>query len=417
LRIFKFGGASVKDADGVKNLYKVLTQTGYKDTIILVSAMGKMTNSFEELVNFYFNDNSKTLMHLKSIKNFHQNIINSLFDKNKESVTLSLKNNLYELEKFFNESNSKNYSFVYDQVVSYGEILSTTIIFSYLKIKGLDISFLDARKCIKTDNYYRDSNLDWDLTVKKIKKQIKKGRSYVTQGFIGSDNKGNTTTLGREGSDYSASIFAYSLDAKDVTIWKDVPGVLNADPRFFSDTTLLTNISYSEAIELAFYGASVIHPKTLQPLQRKDIPLYVKSFLNPNMNGTTVSREIKIKPMIPCFIIKPNQTLLKLSSLDFSFIVEKNISEIFELLHKFQMKVDMIQNSAISFSVCVNNKYGRLRDLVKQLNTKFKVEVNENVDLHTVRHFDQKAIDKIKNNGKKILLEQRTNQVVQFVTI
>jgi len=197
LRIFKFGGASVKDADGVKNLYKVLTQTGYKDTIILVSAMGKMTNSFEELVNFYFNDNSKTLIHLKSIKNFHQNIINSLFDKNKESVTLSLKNNLYELEKFFNESNSKNYSFVYDQVVSYGEILSTTIIFSYLKIKGLDISFLDARKCIKTDNYYRDSNLDWDLTVKKIKKQIKKGRSYVTQGFIGSDNKGNTTTLGR----------------------------------------------------------------------------------------------------------------------------------------------------------------------------------------------------------------------------
>ena len=417
MRIFKFGGASVKDADGVKNLYKVLSQTGYKDTIILVSAMGKMTNSFEKLVNFYFNDDSNTLIHLKSIKNFHQNIINSLFDKNKETVILNVENIFYDLEKFFSESTSKNYSFVYDQVVSYGEILSTTIIFSYLKIKGLDISFLDARKCIRTDNYYRDSNLDWDITVKRIKKEIKKGTSYVTQGFIGSDNKGNTTTLGREGSDYSASIFAYSLNAKDVTIWKDVPGVLNADPRFFSDTTLLTNISYSEAIELAFYGASVIHPKTLQPLQRKDIPLYVKSFLNPKLNGTTVSRGVKIKPMIPCFIIKSNQTLLKLSSLDFSFIVEKNISEIFELLHKYQMKVDMIQNSAISFSVCVNNKYGRLRDLVKRLNNKFKVEVNENVDLYTVRHFDQKAIDKIKNKGKKILLEQRTNQVVQFVTI
>ena len=417
MRIFKFGGASVKDADGVKNLYKVLSQTGYKDTIILVSAMGKMTNSFEKLVNFYFNDDSNTLIHLKSIKNFHQNIINSLFDKNKETVILNVENIFYDLENFFSESTSENYSFVYDQVVSYGEILSTTIIFSYLKIKGLDISFLDARKCIRTDNYYRDSNLDWDITVKRIKKEIKKGTSYVTQGFIGSDNKGNTTTLGREGSDYSASIFAYSLNAKDVTIWKDVPGVLNADPRFFSDTTLLTNISYSEAIELAFYGASVIHPKTLQPLQRKDIPLYVKSFLNPKLNGTTVSRGVKIKPMIPCFIIKSNQTLLKLSSLDFSFIVEKNISEIFELLHKYQMKVDMIQNSAISFSVCVNNKYGRLRDLVKRLNNKFKVEVNENVDLYTVRHFDQKAIDKIKNKGKKILLEQRTNQVVQFVTI
>ena len=417
MRIFKFGGASVKDADGVKNLYKVLSQTGYEETIILVSAMGKMTNSFEKLVNFYFNDDSNTLIHLKSIKNFHRNIINSLFDKNKETVILNVENIFYDLEKFFSESTSKNYSFVYDQVVSYGEILSTTIIFSYLKIKGLDISFLDARKCIRTDNYYRDSNLDWDITVKRIKKEIKKGTSYVTQGFIGSDNKGNTTTLGREGSDYSASIFAYSLNAKDVTIWKDVPGVLNADPRFFSDTTLLTNISYSEAIELAFYGASVIHPKTLQPLQRKDIPLYVKSFLNPKLNGTTVSRGVKIKPMIPCFIIKSNQTLLKLSSLDFSFIVEKNISEIFELLHKYQMKVDMIQNSAISFSVCVNNKYGRLRDLVKRLNNKFKVEVNENVDLYTVRHFDQKAIDKIKNKGKKILLEQRTNQVVQFVTI
>ena len=417
MRIFKFGGASVKDAEGVKNLYKVLSQTGYKDTIILVSAMGKMTNSLEKLVNFYFNDNSNLLIHLKTIKNFHQNIINSLFDKNKETVILNVENIFFDIEKFFSESTSENYSFVYDQVVSYGEILSTTIIFSYLKIKGLDISFLDARKCIRTDNYYRDSNLDWDLTVKRIKKEIKKGKSYVTQGFIGSDNKGNTTTLGREGSDYSASIFAYSLNAKDVTIWKDVPGVLNADPRFFSDTTLLTNISYSEAIELAFYGASVIHPKTLQPLQRKDIPLYVKSFLNPKINGTTVSRGAKIKPMIPCFIIKSNQTLLKLSSLDFSFIVEKNISEIFELLHKYQMKVDMIQNSAISFSVCVNNKYGRLRDLVKRLNTKFKVEVNENVDLYTVRHFDQKAIDKIKNKGKKILLEQRTNQVVQFVTI
>ena len=203
-----------------------------------------------------------------------------------------------------------------------GEILSTTIIFSYLKIKGLDISFLDARKCIKTDNYYRDSNLDWDITVKRIKKEIKKGTSYVTQGFIGSDNKGNTTTLGREGSDYSASIFAYSLNAKDVTIWKDVPGVLNADPRFFSDTTLLTNISYSEAIELAFYGASVIHPKTLQPLQKKEIPLLVKPFSDPNSNGTKITRGIKINPKVPCFIVKNNLSLIKLSSLDFSFIVD-----------------------------------------------------------------------------------------------
>ncbi len=417
MRVFKFGGASVKDAKGVKNLYKVLKYTGYKDTIIVVSAMGKMTNSFEKLVDLYFENRIKIGMHLNLIKNFHQKIIDGLFFNYHEAVYSDVKKIFSDLHKFLKKTNFQNYSFVYDQIVSYGEILSTTIIFNYLKNKGLDISFIDARNCIITDNNYRDSNLDWNLTVKKINIEIEKGKSYITQGFISSDNKGNTTTLGREGSDYSASIFAYSLNANDVTIWKDVPGVLNADPRFFSDTTLLTNISYSEAIELAFYGASVIHPKTLQPLQRKNIPLYVKSFLNPKMDGTTVSKGVKIKPLIPCFILKPNQTLLKLSSLDFSFIVEKNISQIFELLHKYQMKVDMIQNSAISFSVCVNNKFGRLDDLVKNLNTKFKVDVNENVDLYTVRHFNQKSIDKIKNNGKKILLEQRANQIVQFVTI
>jgi len=417
LRVFKFGGASVKDAKGVKNLYKVLKYTGYKDTIIVVSAMGKMTNSFEKLVDLYFENRIKIGMHLNLIKNFHQKIIDGLFFNYHEAVYSDVKKIFSDLHKFLKKTNFQNYNFVYDQIVSYGEILSTTIIFNYLKNKGLDISFIDARNCIITDNNYRDSNLDWNLTVKKINIEIEKGKSYITQGFISSDNKGNTTTLGREGSDYSASIFAYSLNANDVTIWKDVPGVLNADPRFFSDTTLLTNISYSEAIELAFYGASVIHPKTLQPLQRKNIPLYVKSFLNPKMDGTTVSKGVKIKPLIPCFILKPNQTLLKLSSLDFSFIVEKNISQIFELLHKYQMKVDMIQNSAISFSVCVNNKFGRLDDLVKNLNTKFKVDVNENVDLYTVRHFNQKSIDKIKNNGKKILLEQRANQIVQFVTI
>lgn len=407
----------MKDANGVKNLYKVLKHTGYKDTVIVVSAMGKMTNSFEKLVGLYFDDRIKISIHMNLVKNFHQKIINGLFFDDKEVIYSGIKKIFNNLNKFLNKTNFQNYSFVYDQVVSYGEILSSTIIFNYLKNKGLDISFIDARECIITDNNYRDSNLDWNLTLKKINTQVEEGNSYITQGFIGSDNKGNTTTLGREGSDYSASIFAYSLNASDVTIWKDVPGVLNADPRFFSNATLLTNISYSEAIELAFYGASVIHPKTLQPLQRKNIPLYVKSFLNPKMDGTTVSKGVKIKPMIPCFILKPNQTLIKLSSLDFSFIVEKNISQIFEILHKYQMKVDMIQNSAISFSVCINNKFGRLDDLVKNLNTKFKVDVNENVNLYTVRHFNQSSIDKIKNNGKKILLEQRANQVVQFVTI
>jgi len=407
----------VKDVAGIKNLHKVLNQTGIENTVIIVSAMGKMTNSFEKLVHFYFNNKEQISLHLNLIEDFHQKIIDGLFPHGNKEIELTIASIFGEINKFFKNNNSQDYSFVYDQIVSYGEVLSTSIIYRYLKNEGFDFSFLDARKFIKTDSYYRDSNLDWDLTVKKISKEVKKSKSYITQGFIGSDKNGYTTTLGREGSDYSASIFAYSLNAYDVTIWKDVPGVLNADPRFFNDTKLLTNISYSEAIELAFYGATVIHPKTLQPLQRKNIPLYVKSFLKPKNNGTTVSKGAKIKPVIPCYILKSNQTLLKLSSLDFSFIVEKNISEIFELLHKYQMKVDMIQNSAISFSVCINNKYSRLDDLIKKLTNKFKVEVNDNVDLYTIRHFTQESIDKIKKDGKKILLEQRANQVVQFVTI
>ena len=258
--------------------------------------------------------------------------------------------------------------------------------------------------------------MPWDITIQKIKSEIKNNNTYITQGFIASDSNNFTTTLGREGSDYSASIFAYALNATEVTIWKDVAGVLNADPRYFSETTLLDYISYREAIELAFYGASVIHPKTLQPLQRKEIPLYVKSFLNPKAKGTTIKKESFLAPSIPCFILKQNQIFLRLSSLDFSFIIEDNISDIFKLLHLYQMRVELIQNSAISFSVCITNKYDRLNELVSQLKHRFKVEVNNNVSLYTIRHFDQKAIEKIKKNKKKIILEQRTQDTIQFIT-
>jgi len=416
LKIFKFGGASVKDAEGVRNLLKVLKTVDYNNTVIVVSAMGKTTNSLEKVVDSYLKKNKYLGEYLFEIENFHQIIATSLFDSELSRISSLIKNIFKDLKIFLSTNKSQEYSFIYDQIVCYGEILSTTIIHNFLASNQINSIWLDAREYIKTDSYYRDSNLDWDITIQKIKSKIKNNNTYITQGFIASDSNNFTTTLGREGSDYSASIFAYALNATEVTIWKDVAGVLNADPRYFSETTLLDYISYREAIELAFYGASVIHPKTLQPLQRKEIPLYVKSFLNPKAKGTTIKKESFLAPSIPCFILKQNQIFLRLSSLDFSFIIEDNISDIFKLLHLYQMRVELIQNSAISFSVCITNKYDRLNELVSQLKHRFKVEVNNNVSLYTIRHFDQKAIEKIKKNKKKIILEQRTQDTIQFIT-
>ena len=415
MKVFKFGGASVKDALGVKNLLSVIKTVGHKDTLVVVSAMGKTTNALEKITDDYFKEKDKTPEGIYQLKEFHLNIINDLFEKNSFEIEKRIHEIFDELISFLNSNKSPNYSFVYDQVVSYGEILSTKIIHHFIEFSGIDNFWLDSRNCIKTDDYYRAANLNWELTQKNIKQEVEKDSLIITQGFIGSNSNNFTTTLGREGSDYSAAIFAYALNATSVTIWKDVPGVLNGDPRVFQNTQLLNQISYREAIELAFYGASVIHPKTLQPLQRKEIPLYVKSFENPIKPGTAVSKGKTIEPNIPCYIVKKNQVLLRLSSIDFSFIVEENISYIFSMLHEYQMPVELIQNSAISFSVCVNNKYKRLEELVLVLRSKFNVEVIENVDLYTIRHFDKNASKFIHSFKKPILLEQRTQETAQFL--
>ena len=415
MKVFKFGGASVKDHHGVINLLNIVKLLKLKKTVIVISAMGKTTNAFEKVVNAYFNDLDQINFFIDEIKKMHSNLIRKLFKDINEELEINIDKIFSELKSFIISNKNMNYSYVYDQIVSNGELLSTLIIHHYLKENGLENKWLDSRICIKTDSYFRDSNLDWIETEKKINSSVDKNLITITQGFIGSDSNNNTTTLGREGSDYSAAIFAYALNAKSVTIWKDVPGVLNGDPRIFDDFILLNKISYKEAIELAFYGASVIHPKTLQPLQRKEIPLFVKSFEEPLKDGTSVSKGISIDPNVPCFILKSNQVLLKMSSKDFSFIVEDNISEIFSLLHKYQMKVELIQNSAISFSVCVNNKYNRLEELISVLKLKYKVKVYNNVELYTIRHFNIdsiKLLDKFK--GKKIL-EQRTEKIFQVV--
>ena len=415
MRIFKFGGASVKDASSVKNVANVLKKVGHEDVLIIVSAMGKTTNALEAVVETYLNNPGQLKTALQELEAFHLNIVADLLGENKTPLVEKVRGLIQELATFFKHNKAPNYSFVYDQTVSFGELLSTTIIVDYLVSISLPAKWLDARQCVKTDDYYRDANLDWELTQTKIKEQVNGAKLIVSQGFIGSDANNFTTTLGREGSDYSAAIFGYALGAESVTIWKDVPGVLNGDPRHFEDTVLLNQISYREAIELAFYGASVIHPKTLQPLQRKEIPLYVRSFIAPEGKGTAVSKGQTLEPHVPCFIIKKDQVLLKLSSLDFSFIVEDNISEIFALLSRFQMRVELIQNSAISFSVVVNNKYNRLEELLAELRAKFKVTVTEDVNLFTVRHFDQAAKEKVRSYGEKILLEQRTRETLKVV--
>ena len=415
MRVFKFGGASVKDAEGVKNVAEVLKKVGYKDTLIIVSAMGKTTNALELVVDHYFNHPEELPNAILELKQFHLQIVEALFGSVSEPINNRVGELVLELKSFFKHNKSTNYSFVYDQVVGFGELLSTSIINAYLNHVNIQCEWLDARKCVKTDTYYRDANLNWELTQQAINEQVTGNKLVISQGFIGSDENNFTTTLGREGSDYTAAIFAYALNAESVTIWKDVPGVLNGDPRVFENTKLLNQISYTEAIELAFYGASVIHPKTLQPLQRKEIPLYVRSFVNPEGAGTSVSSGKTLEPHIPCYILKPKQVLIRLSSLDFSFMVEDNISEVFALLYQYQMRVDLIQNSAISFSVCVNNKYDRLEELLQILRSKFKVTVFENVDLYTVRHFDSEALKTIEAQKDNILLEQRAQETIQYV--
>ncbi|MRT15492.1 aspartate kinase [Vitellibacter sp. q18] len=416
MKIFKFGGASIKDANGVKNVAEVLKITNEKNLVIVVSAMGKTTNLLEKVVFEYLNENSsKCSQHVSEFREYHLEILKGLFENSTHPIFEKISKLFEKMISFLDVNKSKNHAFVYDQVVSLGEIASSTIVSAYLSEIGIHNQLLDVRKCIKTDANFRDANVDWDATQKKIQKKVSVNGITITQGFLGSETTNNfTTTLGREGSDYTAAIFAYCLNAASVTIWKDVPGVLNADPRYFSQTILLNHISYREAIELAFYGASVIHPKTLQPLQRKEIPLFVKSFISPTSPGTCVGKGKTLDPQTSCFILKKDLVLISLSSLDFSFMMEDNIGDVFKWLHKYKMKVELIQNSAISFSVCVNDKFNNLEALLAKLREKFSVKWNENVTLYTIRHFNPIEVKTLSEN-KNVLLKQESKETVQLV--
>lgn len=414
MKVFKFGGASVKDASGVRNIATVLQHEGIDKTIVIISAMGKMTNALEEVAKSYYNQSKELAQNINFVKSFHQNIISELLGDKAVNTLIEIEQLYIEMSGFMMMNKSSNYNYIYDQIVSYGELISTKIVSNYLNEIGLENQWIDVRNFIKTDENYREPIVNWNTTQQNISNNLKIDKLIITQGFLGATEHGLTTTLGREGSDYTAAIFAYCTEAESVTIWKDVAGVLNADPRYFDETILLKQISYTEAIEMAFYGASVIHPKTLKPLQNKNIPLFVRSFINIEEKGTSVSKGALLEPFVPCFIVKKNQILISISALDFSFMVENNISYIFKLLHEFQLKVNMIQNSAISFSVCVDDNFNNFEKFLNEMKSKFLVSFDLDLTLYTVRHFDEAALKKIENN-REVLLKQLNKETVQIV--
>ena len=414
MKVFKFGGASIKSANAIKNVAKILNSQDLSNCLLVISAMGKMTNAFEKITDAYFNnDQEKLTESIDFTSNFHFKIINNLFAEN--HVIHQKTTVLFEqLTGFLTQNKSRNYDYLYDQIVSYGELLSTTIVSDYLNEIKIYNNWVDVREIIITDAVFRDATVNWQETEKRIKTKIDFSKLTIVQGFIGGDLNGNTTTLGREGSDFTAGIFAYCLDAESLTIWKDVLGVLNADPREFKEVQLLEHISYEETIEMAFYGASVIHPKTIKPIQNKKIPLIVRSFKNLNSPGTKVSEGVTLEPTTPCFIVKKNQVLVSISSLDFSFIVEENISDIFKLFHKYQLKVNLIQNSAISFSVCVDNNLNHFDLFYNEIKNMYKVSFIKNVDLFTVRHFTENSLEGIYKLGTSLVsqINKNTAQII-----
>lgn len=411
MKVFKFGGASVKDAESVKNVSVVLGSEGFENCLLVVSAMGKTTNALEKAVENYFNkiDYQKEI---EKVKQNHLEISEGLFQKD-HPVLAEISLFFDDIESFLRRNKSPNYNFVYDQVVSCGEMISSKIVSEYLNDIQFKNEWLDARDYIKTDSNYREGNINWEATQRNIA-EINLHTCFVTQGFIASEANNFTVTLGREGSDYSAAIFAYCLNAEAMTIWKDVPGVMTGDPRKFENVNLLSNISYEEAIEMAYYGASVIHPKTLQPLKQKNIPFYVKSFLDPKNPGTKVGASAKNEEQ-ETYILKENQSLIHISTRDFSFIAEEHLSQIFALLAKNKITISLMQTSAISLALCIEDKYDAIDHLNQELQISFNTEMVKSVSLFTVRNAKLEDLNKFYEN-KNILLEQISKKTIQVVT-
>lgn len=418
MRIFKFGGGSVKDAYGVKQLSHILKLYPEEKLVVVVSAIGKTTNLLESILKSGYDSQTNTDHLLSDLEERHYGIVRELSMEN-TSLISTLQIIYRDLRNALSSVGQKEYDYHYDQIVSFGEILSTTIISSYLNQTGISNLWMDARKLIRTDHSHREAKVDWEISTTSIREQIepylleKKQNLIITQGFIGGTIDNATTTLGREGSDYSAAIFGYALDAREITIWKDVDGLFNADPKVFPAAVKLDEIPYEEAIELSYYGATVIHPKTLQPLQNKQIPLYVKSFFHPEREGTKISAYSSNLP-IPSYIFKNNQLLLSIFPKDFSFITVENLSEIFAILSRYKIQINLMQNSALSFSICVDNHPHKIEQALQELKVNYHTKYNNEVELATIRHYDDDSI-RIVLGEKDVLVEQKNRTTIQMV--
>ena len=404
MKIFKFGGASVKDAESVKNVAAIIRLFPGERLVVVVSAMGKTTNGLEKVVKAHCNKTGEATSLLQEVKSYHDTILESLFPDSNASVYGKVNNFFVEIDWVLEEE-PRSFDFVYDQIVAVGELISTAIVQSYLDEQGIACKWLDIRDCIHSEK-----------RIKQIIPTLINDRNpiVVTQGFIGATSENFTTTLGREGSDYTAAIIAHLLDGESVTIWKDVPGVLNADPKYFNDAQKLEQLSYHDAIELAYYGASVIHPKTIKPLENKNIPLFVKSFMQPQGKGTVVGKDLTTKPQVPSFIFKSDQVLVSLAAKDFSFIAEDNLSSIFATFAACGVKMNLMQNSAISFSVCFDDDKNKTFMLIELLKKDYWVRYNEGLQLYTIRYYYPSTIVNL-SQGREILLEQRSRTTAQLV--
>ena len=416
VKVFKLGGASVKDAPAIENLYHILRLYPDETLVVVISAMGKTTNFLERVLEAYHQRPEEVPALVDELQRRHEQVAEQLVP-DPGSIVDSIRQLFQQLRERLTCPPSQNYDFDYDQIVSFGELLSTTLISGYLNIAGIPNTWMDARRMIRTDSTFREGRVDWEISARQIQDAVAagfgKGRVVLTQGFIGGTAENLTTTLGREGSDFSAAIIAHSLDAESVTIWKDVPGLLNADPKRFSDAVKLDRIPYEEALELTFYGASVIHPKTLKPLQNKQIPLFVKSFFHPESEGSVITN-CSLSKGVPSFIVKDNQVLLSLFPKDFSFMGVENLSDVFTQLAHYRVKINMMQNSALSLSIFTDNVGERLKKCVDALKKRYKVKYNDPVQLITIRHYTPESVEKAVGD-KKVLMRQTSRATIQFV--
>lgn len=416
MQIYKFGGASIKDAEGIKNIARIIEEKKSDRLVVVLSAIQNTTDELENVLDAYFNTKEDLMHLLEKIKLRHEEIMYDLFPNTNHPIFDEVANCFVEVDWIIEEEPQDEYDYLYDQIVSIGELVSSKIVSAYLKDQGLASKWVDARDYILTDNNFRDAEVDWVETEKNIQRElpeILQSHIIVTQGFIGSTSENFTTTLGREGSDYTAAIFASCLNSESATIWKDVPGVLNADPKWFSETELIPELSYLDAIELTYYGATVIHPKTIKPLENKGIPLYVRSFINPTETGTII-RKTKESLPIPSFIFKVNQGLISVLPKDFSFIVEDNLSHIFSLFHKYRIKINMMHNSAVNFSVSADYREESLLPLIQELQERFNVSLIKGLELVTIRYYNQETIDRVLTD-KEIILEVKDSYTCQML--